>query len=109
MSFKIRNPWNYIFPIVVCLLIIGGYINKNLQPKLVETWHFKGPVEKVKYNIQGTPLVTIRNKEYNLHWTTWHNDAKIYKGDTLIKEKGDRRVKLIRQNSKDTIYFNTSE
>jgi hypothetical protein len=109
MSFKNRNPWNYIFPVLVGLLIIGGYINRNIQPKLVKKWHFKGPVEKVKYNIQGTPLVTIRGKEYNLYWTIWHNDVKIYKGDTLIKEKGDRRIKLLRQNSKDTIYFNTSE
>jgi hypothetical protein len=109
MSFKNTSPWNYIFALVVSLLIIGGFINRNIQPKLVEKWNFKGPVEKVKYNIQGTPLVTIRDKEYNLYWTIWHNDVKIYKGDTLIKEKGDRRITLIRQNSRDSIYFNTSE
>ncbi|MCQ6959462.1 hypothetical protein [Mucilaginibacter aquariorum] len=109
MSFKNRSLWSYIFLVVVGLLIISGYINRNIQSKLVKRWHFKGPVEKIKYNIQGTPLVTIHDKEYNLYWAIWHNDVKIYKGDTLIKEKGDQRIKLIRPNAKDTIYFNTNK
>jgi len=65
---------------------------------------FKGAAEKVYYNVKGIPHITINGKEYNLIGTIKNLDYKIQEGDTVIKQKHDLRIKIIRPNSRDTIY-----
>lgn len=91
--------------IVVILLFFGLYKKKTI-PKNVKEWHFKGPIENVRYDVKKYPWVTVEGNEYNLYYTIWDFNTKINKGDTLIKQTGDARIKLIRQGTHDTISFN---
>lgn len=93
-----------LLTIIVFILLVCGLIKKHTEPKKALKWNFKGAVEKVRYDDEGNPWVTVNDKEYFLFYTIWDSNVKIHKGDTIIKEKGDLRIKLIRPNSKDTIY-----
>ena len=85
-------------------MLIIGLIKTYIEPKKVRKWNFKGVVEKVRYDNQKHAYVTVNGTEYFLFYTIWDSDVKISKGDTIIKEPGDLRIKLIKPNSKDTLY-----
>ena len=74
-----------------------------VKKKEALNWNFNGAVQKVRYDVKGIPFVTVNGKEYDLYDTFWDFNIKIHKGDTIIKNKGDRRIKVI-HNSKDTTY-----
>ena len=89
--------------LTILLAVIAFNKNKGFKKKEFY-WSFKGVVEKVHYTYQGIPYVTVNGKEYNLNGANTTLDYKIKKGDTIIKQKGDIRIKIIRPNSRDTIY-----
>jgi hypothetical protein len=97
------------FRIIACILIISSIIYSKGLKENARNWNFKGPVQKIWYDVKGVPFVTVRGREYNLYNVFWHFNIKIHTGDTIIKNKGDRRIKMIFRNSKDTIYFNDRE
>ena len=100
-----NNKSNY-FKFLIIIILIVIIISYYIKPKLVKAWDFKGPVKDVYYDIKGYPTITINGDSYYLFYTMWHIDVQINIGDTIIKKKGDLRIKLIRQNSHDTIYYN---
>ena len=60
-------------------------------------YSFNGVVEKVRYDVQGTPTVTIRGIEYNLVYNKWGNNSDtIEPGDSMRKRRGDIYIKLIK-------------
>jgi len=104
MDLKSKKDRYTLLTTIAFILLIIGLIKRYTEPKKVLKWNFKGVVEKVRYDNQKHPLVTVNGKEYFLFYTIWDSNVKIFKGDTIIKEKGDLRIKLIRPNSKDTLY-----
>jgi hypothetical protein len=94
-----------LFVVVIILIFFGLYKRKSIAEKAVR-WHFNGPVENVRYDVKRYPWVVINGTEFNLYYTVWDFNVKINKGDTLIKDTGDTRIKLIRQGTHDTISFN---
>ncbi len=100
-----RNKDKLLFLAIIIVVILFVIIRSILYPDNTINWQFKGPVEKVIYDRQHFAHVLINGKEYNLTHAIWNNNVDIFKGDTIIKLKGDRRIKLIRLNTKDTIYF----
>jgi len=68
---------------------------------------FTGPVERVWYDNKGYPFVIVNGREYYLGDAIWHFNVKIHKGDTIVKQKGDLRIKIIKPHTKDTIYYNS--
>ena len=92
-----------IIGILVILSIIAAHHQKNNLKRRLNL-NLKGAVEKVYYDDKGIPSVTVKGKKYDLIGTIVNQDNKIQQGDTIIKQSGDLRVKIIRPNSRDTIY-----
>ena len=88
--------------LVVSSIIAAHHKKDYLKDKL--NLSFKGAVRKIYYNVKDIPYITVNGKEYNLIGTIRNLDYKIQKGDTIIKQKGDIRIKIIRPDSRDTIY-----
>jgi len=84
--------------------IIYNVVRRHFGTEQVLKWNFKGPVEHVRYTNDKPLEITVNRKRYILSYAVWDMDIKIYTGDTVIKEKGSLVIKLIRKNSKDTIY-----
>lgn len=95
--------------LILLIVVVGILASVALLGTNARKWHFKGVVTNVKYDQKGFPTVRVNNKKYYLSRVTWDYTVKIHKGDTLIKEKGDLRVKLIRPNTHDTIYFDEND
>ncbi len=93
-----------IVSIVTIILAVIAFNNRKNIPGKEFNWNFKGVVEKVHYNEKGIAYVTVNGKEYNLISMIMDLNYSIQKGDTIIKQKGDYRIKIIRPNGKDTIY-----
>jgi hypothetical protein len=104
MDLNNRKKVSKIFLVVFFIWAIVILVGKKIENNENLMYNFHGPVKKIRYNVQGFAHVTIDGKEYDLRITDWNSNIKIFKDDTLIKEKGDSKVKLIRKNSKDTIY-----
>ena len=102
------NRFKFVGSIILIAIVVAlNFFNKFHQKENALQWDFKGPVEKVWYSDKHYPTVVVNNKVYDLYYTTWKFDVEILKGDTIIKNKGDLRIRLIRSNSKDTLYFNS--
>jgi hypothetical protein len=101
--------WSNMYKIIIAVFIFLIFIDIVIKPKKALRWSFKGPVEKVWYDRKGIPFITIKGKEYDVFYFDWDFETKIEKGDTVIKQKGDLRLKLIRPNTRDTIYYNSNE
>lgn len=97
--------WKYSLPLFLVLILISNWYHSVRGPKLARDIHFRGPVTKVYYDQRHHPYITIKGKERNLDWMIWDRYCTINVGDTIIKSKGDLKVKLIKRNSKDTISF----
>ena len=96
-----------LLPILfIALVAIILYWNRNNMGEL--GWEFKGPVqEAVNDGDAGSAsYVKVQGKGYDLTNIEWADFIKIFKGDTLIKRKGDKYIKIIRAGAKDTIYYN---
>ena len=94
-----------IVVIVTVFLAIGAFdANKKRFRKRLDI-NFKGPVESMHYDYQKPPYVIVNNKEYDLV-ALFILDLRytIQVGDTIIKQKVDLRIKIIKPNTKDTIY-----
>jgi|GEM_PF-3863806 len=96
-----------VFGLIILGLALTAIISihgKNDSEKKSLKWSFKGAVEKVYYSDKGIPEVTVNGNQYYLFYAVMDINYRIQKGDTLIKQKGDFRIKVIRPYSKDTIY-----
>jgi hypothetical protein len=104
-----NNKGMFLLAKILAVLLILYFIKKRIDmPTTIEGWSFKGPVEKIWYDDKHIPFVLVNGVEYNLYGTIWHFGDIIHVGDTIIKQKGDRRIRLIRRNTKDTVFYNTS-
>jgi hypothetical protein len=96
-----------VFGLIILSFALSAIISvhsKNDSKKKSLNWSFKGVVEKVHYSDKGIPDVTVNGAEYYLFYTVMDIDYRIQRGDTLIKQKGDLRIKVIRPHTRDTIY-----
>jgi len=96
---------NYIIGFILAVITVI-VIKRDIFAENTVDWNFKGEVTKVKYDVKGCPTVTVRGKKYYLF-----NVVLMYtinRGDTIIKNKGDLRIKIIRRNTKDTLYTDTN-
>jgi hypothetical protein len=105
LDFK-NNYSGLVLLVVTILLVLFGLYKRNSITQKSIRWHFSGAVENVRYDVKKYPWVIVNRIEYNLYYTTWDFNVKINKGDTLIKQANDIRIKLIRQGTHDTISFN---
>jgi hypothetical protein len=108
VDFNNINVENYYKKARVIILIV--FLGSILILSIINygksrTSAFNGIVEKVKYNVQGFPTITIKGVEYFLSYNNWAFTVPIEKGDKMIKEKGKMNLKLIKRNGKDTIDF----
>jgi hypothetical protein len=102
MDFQ-KNNKQIIIIIIIAAIFIEHIINNS--PDVTSKWDFKGPVQKVWYDLQCFPHVIVNGKEYDLVNTTWHFKIPINVGDTIIKKSGDMHIEVIRANTHDTIIF----
>lgn len=65
---------------------------------------FKGVVQKVEYNVKGTPYVIVNGKQYYLI-DGYNFEYKISKGDSLIKRKNSTVYKLIKKGTDSVCLF----
>ena len=109
MDFQ-RTSYNIWIRVLISIIVVSA-IRYFQTYKKVETknWVFKGPVQKVYYDIKGFPTITVNGNNYNLFFAIWHFKTKIYIGDTVIKYKGSRRIYLIRHGTADTLFYHTRE
>ena len=105
---KKKSALGIIFAaIIIILLLIGYYSGGNSSIEEIKTWDFKGVVQKIAKTLtSNTPIVTINGKDYDLARLHINPGIIIDKGDTIIKKKGDTLIRLIKPNTKDTIYCN---
>ena len=101
-----RGRPTFFTPLIVVFIFIV-IINRVLGPRKVLKMHFKGPVEKVWYDLKGYPFVIVKGHEYDLYGVIWHFNIKIKKGDIIIKKKGDLRIEVIKTGARDTLRFNS--
>ncbi len=104
-----RNPaLSLIFAsIIVILLLIGYFSAGNSSIDEIRVWDFKGVVERVGKSLTSdNVIITVSGKDYDLARLHMNPNIGIYKGDTIIKKKGDLVFRMIKPNSKDTIYCN---
>lgn len=101
-----ENRWFLLLLVIIFALLFGSKILKKIGDKDAMEWHFKGAVEKIRYD-KHYPTIWINGKDYSLYYTIWNFDIKIQPGDTIIKKENDLRIYLIRRSRKDTIYFNS--
>lgn len=104
-----KNFWSGIFFVAIGSVLLYSPIRERKEHREAKEAQFKGIVEKIHYDIHQHPTITLNGKEYDLSNMKWHRDFMIHVGDTIIKIKGDLRIKLLKQNSRDTIYFNDYE
>lgn len=101
-----RNLQYGIYAIIIGIILAIFSHMRNSAIKEIK-WQFKGVVTKVWYaDIKHIPIIVVNGKKYNTTYLLWHHDVSIKVGDTAIKDSGDIRLKIIRNNSRDTIYFN---
>jgi hypothetical protein len=106
-ALDLKNNYRALILVAVAIILVffGLYKRRSITQN-ANKWHFKGAVENVRYDVKRYPWVIINGAEFNLYYTTWDFNVKINKGDTLIKQSEDARIKLIRQGTHDTISFN---
>jgi hypothetical protein len=90
--------------VAVLFLFFIFYSSKKTYHRNLD-YEFDGKVESVFYDVKGTPTIMINKKEYFLTFYDWDIDHQIEKGDSLEKRKGTMLIKLIKFDSKKTIYF----
>jgi len=71
----------------------------------LKSYEFKGVVQNVEYDIQGSPDVFVNGRKYSLGYNGWNFGYNIQKGDSLIKDKGTMTVKLIKFKTCKVIIF----
>jgi len=106
MSLNDRNQ-RVVLALITVSFILSAIISVHTKKDSEKTslnWSFKGIVEKVSYSDKRIPTVTVNGKEYYLFYTIMDIGYNIQKGDTIIKQRDDLRIKVIRPNTKDTIY-----
>jgi len=106
MDFPKTFPNNFYFWLGIFVLIMFFSIQKERQIHEVVSWRFKGAVQKIWYDEKDIPTIVVKGRTYPLVNTFWDFNIKIHEGDTVIKYRGDRRIKVIFRNSKDTVFFN---
>jgi hypothetical protein len=104
-----KNFWGGVVLVLIVGCLVGVPITRRKNLEYAKEQHFKGVVEKIHYNTQGYPTITLNGKKHDLINMKWHRDFIIHTDDTIIKIKGDSRIKLLKPNSRDTIYFNDYE
>jgi len=87
------------------ILALILYWAKRDAVKRARQTQFSGVVEKVRYDIHKYQFITINGTEYDLNGMKWHHNIPVHNGDTIVKQRGDLRIKLLRRNSRDTIMF----
>jgi len=63
---------------------------------------FSGIVQKVsKEPFSSSQIITVNNKEYDLEYIRWYDDAAIVAvGDSVVKEKGTQMMSLFKKVNK---------
>jgi hypothetical protein len=107
MDLNTKEGYDSFVKVAFLVIVIIFVIASITEPKKALEWSFRGPVQKVSYDGQHTPSVTVNHKEYYLYNVKWDREIEIHVGDIIIKEKGDLLIKLVRKNTKDTIYDRT--
>jgi hypothetical protein len=106
-SLDLKNNYTaLLLVVIVIILIVFGLYKRTSLTQKANKWHFNGPVENVRYDVKRYPWVIVNGREFNLYYTSWNFNVRINKGDTLIKQVDDIRIKLIRQGTHDTISYN---
>ena len=85
----------------LCHTLYSHFAGEKMMLKL----RFNGIVEKVEYDRQSVPTVTINGKIYYLGSTSWGFNHLISKGDSLLKDSGNMTVKLIKNKNGKVIIF----
>ena len=103
-----RNPALKLitFVIIIVILLVSYFFQKDPSEE-VKSWEFKGVIEKVVIDSPKTsPIIVVNGKKFDLIKIRMNSNVGFYKGDTIIKKKGEIVLKMIKPNSKDTIYCN---
>ncbi|MGF7073842.1 hypothetical protein [Mucilaginibacter sp. 3215] len=66
--------------------------------------NFSGKVTEIRYDIKQFPWVTINGHDYYIG-AGYDTDHKIEVGDSLVKEKGSFKYRLIKRNGSKVIDF----
>jgi hypothetical protein len=67
--------------------------------------HFNGIIQGISYTIKETPHITVNGNSYYLS-TNWKFNEKMSVGDSIIKEEGSNKYKLIKIHSGKIFFSN---
>jgi len=69
---------------------------------------FAGSIERVEYDLEQYPTITIGNMNYYIG-AGYHTDHQIEVGDSIIKKRGSDVYKLMKRRSNKAIEFKISQ
>lgn len=99
--------WKILLPLIIFILFFGVlfFFYKRSSEKQLN-YSFDGVVEVVRYDVKGKPYVTIEGITYYLSYNNWNfNHCRIENGDSLFKEKGSMKIKLIKHKLGNIFIF----
>jgi hypothetical protein len=100
----VKVPKNKIITVgmvSICIILLLWHIKQEDQ---ILSCDFRGLVQSVQYDKDGTPKVTINNHIYYLD-CGYAFDRKIHNGDYLIKRRGSTIYRLIRYHTPKVYTF----
>ena len=104
-----KSAFNKILKLIYLLaavIFIASTIYSDIKDDdLYLKCHFKGVVKKIDYNDKSTPTVTINSRTYGLAGSHFNFNRLIEKGDSLEKDSGRTKIKLIKHNGGKVIVF----
>ena len=83
------------------ILLILAVTYKLDSVNAAYNWEFNGRVQKIWYDQKGIPTIEINGKTYNLFYIIWNFGRKISVGDSVIKIKGNKKIRVIFKESKN--------
>jgi hypothetical protein len=121
----------FIMALFFGIVIIGSILYKNSLQRSYEpyhrneilSWEFKGIVKNIQSPGHNIVTVIIHDKQYELYdyntssvlasdeheadsTSEFGYNSRIQKGDSLIKEKGQFEIKLIKRSNRKEFIFN---
>ena len=61
---------------------------------------FNGRVDSVAYDAKGEPTIKIHDKKYHLPVNYWNFNGQIQVGDSLIKYKNSKVIRIFKKDGK---------
>jgi hypothetical protein len=97
MNVSARIPLLIVGVLFVISLIILPYLFYQGAAKSL-SYQFNGRVDSVSYDAKDEPTVKIHNKKYHLPANYWNFDRQIQVGDSMVKERVSKTIRVFKKD-----------